>query len=95
MLGPMNLDANFGGAGTSFCADTVACPRKMSPKVRTNKRPAKPSNNRLLGEVAPWFAGSAIQFFEYIRLSLLKSEKYKNLLHLNLERIQMLSYLVK
>ena len=74
MLGPMNLDANFGGAGTSFCADTVACPRKMSPKVRTNRRPAKPSNNRLLGEVTPWFAGSAIQFlsifgylYEYLK----------------------------
>ena len=62
MVGPINLDANFGGAGTSFCADTVVCPRKISPRVRTNKRPAKPSNNRLLGELAPWFAGSAIRF---------------------------------
>ena len=53
MLGPINLDANFGGAGTSFCADTVACPRKMSPSVRTNNRPATPSINRLLGGVPP------------------------------------------
>ena len=58
----MNLDVNLGGAGTSFCADTVVCPLKMSPSVRTNNRPAKPSNIRLLGELTPWFAGSAIRF---------------------------------
>ena len=72
----MNLDVNLGGAGTSFCADTVVCPLKMAPSVRTNKRPAKPSNIRLLGELTPWFAGSAIQllnishvFYEYLKNS--------------------------
>lgn len=61
MVGPINLDANLGGAGASFCADTLVYgPRNMSPSVININIPATPSRNRLFGAPAPILVGSAI-----------------------------------